>query len=292
MWRIDEHTKMISSPCSKHGHKVGGDGKALQHRDERTVGSDELKTGWKSDFDTQGGEITLEFDAKLSPSKNPICDMDSPAGLEVKHNLVIELIIAEEFCPNHNTSLITPTGSARVLRMQFAINVTERAGMGISWDEEMPPVYEDVPASPPGYGSSDKNDGAFGGAIMEDYYGPELEYVDLERLHTDNPNDPPTYRERDPSEYVGGIMAATRRGGSGSSSMASPGLGPSSPRARARRTSSSNHSAHVHRPALHGLTEDDFGIEPPEFRMGLTRPESDESQERSMEEDFGEGETG
>jgi arrestin-related trafficking adapter 1 len=292
MWRIDEQTKMISPPCSKHGHKVGGDGKALQHQDERTVGCDEMKGGWKSDFDTQGGEITLEFDARLSQSKHPICDMDSPAGLEVKHNLVIELIIAEEFCPNRNTSLITPTGSARVLRMQFGINVTERAGMGISWDEEMPPVYEDVPASPPGYGKGDKNDAAFGAAIIEDYHGPELEYVDLERLDTENPNDPPTYRERDPSEYAGGIMAAMMRGGSGASSIASPGLGPSSPRFRPRRASSSTHSAHTHRPALHGLTEDDFGIEPPEFRMGARRQETDESQEGRLEEDFGEGETG
>jgi hypothetical protein len=24
-------------------------------------------------------------------------------------------------------------------------------GLGISWDQEMPPVYDDVPPSPPGY---------------------------------------------------------------------------------------------------------------------------------------------
>jgi arrestin-related trafficking adapter 1 len=290
LWRIEEHTKIISPPCSKHGHKVGGDGKALQHQDERTVGSDELKAGWKSDFDTQGGEITLEFDARLSPSKHPICDMDSPAGLEVKHNLVIELIIAEEFCPNRNTSLITPTGAARVLRMQFGISVTERAGMGISWDEEMPPVYEDVPASPPGYGRSDGFEGVLSSAIMEDYEGPELEYVDLERLHSDNPSDPPTYRERDPNEYSD-VMVAMMRGsgsgpGSGVGSTASPGLGPSSPRARAR-TGSSNHSVHgLQRPVHPRFTEDDFVIEPPQFRIA-----SDESPREVVEEDFGEGET-
>ncbi|ERF73353.1 hypothetical protein EPUS_08295 [Endocarpon pusillum Z07020] len=294
MWRIEEHTKMISSPCSKHGHKVGGDGKALQHQDERTVGCDELKSGWKSDFDTHGGEITLEFEARLSPSRNPICDVDSPAGLEVKHNLVIELIIAEEFCPNRNTSLITPTGAARVLRMQFGINITERAGMGISWDEEMPPVYDDVPESPPGYGTSDKTAGAFGGAIMEDYDGPELEYHDLERLHSDNPHEPPKYRERDPAEYVDVLATMMRRSGSGSrASTASPGLGPSSPRFKARTASrSSNHSAHPPHSHLHhalGLTEDDFGIEPPQFRIS----EHDERQRDEtavVDEDFGVGE--
>lgn len=40
---------------------------------------------------------------------------------------------------------------ARVLRMQFGVMLTERAGMGISWDEEQPPMYGDVPVSPPGY---------------------------------------------------------------------------------------------------------------------------------------------
>lgn len=174
--------------------------------------------------------------------------------------------------------------------MQFAVNVSERAGMGISWDEEMPPVYEDVPASPPGYGRSDKHDGAFGGAIMEDYDGPELEYLDLERMHTENPHDPPTYRERNPAEYAA-VWAAMTRGSAaagGGAAAASPGLGPSSPRFRAR-TPSSNLLPHA-RPNLlhHGLAEDDLVIEPPQFRIS-----SDESPgRREMEEDVAEGQTG
>lgn len=45
-----------------------------------------------------------------------------------------------------------PTGAARVLRMQFRLNVTERSGLGISWDEEVPPIYQDVRLlSPPSY---------------------------------------------------------------------------------------------------------------------------------------------
>ena len=31
--------------------------------------------------------------------------------------------------------------------------------MGISWDEEMPPMYEDVPNSPPGYMKVDDFEG-------------------------------------------------------------------------------------------------------------------------------------
>lgn len=206
MWRIEEHSKVKSTPCEKHKGKVT-EGKAVQHTDSRQLGNDEMKSGWKTDFDTAGGEITLEFEASLAtkPSHKPTCDVDSQSGLEVKHNLVIELIVAEEFVPNKNTNLITPTGAARVLRMQFALIVTERAGMGISWDDEQPPMYEDVPPSPPHYGNADKQLGSTAGAVMEEYRGPSFEYEDLERVQTSNPADPPMYRERDVTELNAGL---------------------------------------------------------------------------------------
>ena len=148
------------------------------HQETRVIGHNEEKSGWKTDFDTAGGEITMQFDANINPAANAVCDMEAPGGLEVKHNLVIELIVAEEFCPNGNTRLITPTGAARVLRMQFHLHVTQRGGLGISWDEEMPPIYEDVPASPPCY---TKPDGAH--SFIEDYHGSPLpDYADLERI--------------------------------------------------------------------------------------------------------------
>ena len=54
----------------------------------------------------------------------------------------------------HPTSQQTgvPTGAARVLRMQFKLPLTERSGLGIAWDDEVPPTYEDVRTlSPPTY---------------------------------------------------------------------------------------------------------------------------------------------
>ncbi|KAL4904821.1 hypothetical protein BDW74DRAFT_153567 [Aspergillus multicolor] len=179
MWRIEEHQKIVSTACPKHTHKIGGEGKGVLHQETRIIGHNEEKDGWKTDFDTAGGEISMEFEANINPTANPVCDLEAPGGLETKHNLVIELIVAEEFCPNRNTRLITPTGAARVLRMQFNLHVTERSGLGISWDEEMPPVYEDVPASPPGYTMLN------GSSIMEDYHGsplPSPEYEELERM--------------------------------------------------------------------------------------------------------------
>lgn len=182
MWRIEEHQKIVSTACQKHSHKIGGEGKGVLHQETRIIGHNEEKNGWKTDFDTAGGEIGMQFEASINPTTNPVCDMEAPGGLEVKHNLVIELIVAEEFCPNRNTRLITPTGAARVLRMQFNLNVTERSGLGISWDEEMPPVYEDVPASPPGYKKLDGTRSA-----IEDYHGSPLplpEYDELERMES------------------------------------------------------------------------------------------------------------
>lgn len=176
MWRIEEHQKIVSTACAKHTHKIGGEGKGVLHQETRIIGHNEEKDGWKSDFDTAGGEISMEFEASINPTSNPVCDLEAQGGLEARHNLVIELIVAEEFCPNRNTRLITPTGAARVLRMQFNLHVTERSGLGISWDEEMPPVYEDVPASPPGYAMLD------GGSTMEDYHGSPLPTPDYEEL--------------------------------------------------------------------------------------------------------------
>ncbi len=57
--------------------------------------------------------------------------------------------------------------------MQFTLLITERSGLGISWDEEQPPMYDDVPASPPGYGR----------AVIEEYEGEPLPYEELDRMH-------------------------------------------------------------------------------------------------------------
>lgn len=141
---------MISPACDKHAIKVGGQGRGMAHEDVRTVGRDEMKSGWKTDL----SEGTIEMEFVIRPQR-PMCDVDSPNGLIVTHALVIELIIAEEWAQSKTPDKAVPTGAARVLRMQFAVMVTERSGMGISWDEEQPPMYEDVPPSPPLYPQDD-----------------------------------------------------------------------------------------------------------------------------------------
>ncbi|KAL9098541.1 MAG: hypothetical protein Q9163_005823 [Psora crenata] len=150
IWRIDEHSRVISAACPQHAHKIGGLGKGVLHEDTRTIGSEDLKSGWKTDFDAAGGEVEMEFSAVVKANSRPVCDVDSPTGLITSHNFILELIVAEEQTAKGG-KYATPTGAARVLRMQFKLVLTERAGLGISWDEEMPPTYDDVPNSPPGY---------------------------------------------------------------------------------------------------------------------------------------------
>lgn len=169
-WRIDETFKIVSEACKKHAAKVGGEGKGILNEETREIGRDEIKEGWKTDFDTEGGLIECEFPASIKPGSNPLCDVESPTGLCVTHNFAVEIIVAEEHCTQKNPKQAIPTGSARVLRMHFKLTVTERAGMGISWDEEQPPMYEDVPISPPTY------------AKMTDYEGDPLPDEDLERM--------------------------------------------------------------------------------------------------------------
>ncbi|KAK5119085.1 hypothetical protein LTR62_000296 [Meristemomyces frigidus] len=152
-WRIEEKETTISPACPKHISKVGGEGKGLAHQKDREIGMLELKSGWKTDFDD--GQIEGEFVAGIESQTAPQCDVDAPNGLKISHVLIMELVIAEEWAPNKKPTQATPTGAARVLRTQFNLHVTDRAGMGISWDDEMPPAYEDVPASPPHYRGSE-----------------------------------------------------------------------------------------------------------------------------------------
>lgn len=131
-----------------------------------------------------------EIESGLEHNANVTCDINDPTiGIYVSHTLVVEAVVAEEIIQNHEkrekksnakhtpTNTLSPqssigsmqnvtglstnpstntigvsTGAARVLRMQFKIILTERSGLGIAWDDEVPPTYEDISTlSPPTY---------------------------------------------------------------------------------------------------------------------------------------------
>ena len=279
LWRVEETTSMVSVACPKHSHKVA-DGKALRLPNlTKILGQGELRRGWKTDFDTPAGDIHLEFEAAVSTKvgQKVVCDVNCEAGLEVKHSLFIECIVAEEFIPTKNKSVITPTGAARILRMQFNITVTERPGMGLAWDDEIPPMYEDVPPRPPTYPSGPsetltETEPAAGEAY--DYTGPELEFNDLERLVSVNPSEPPRYRERDPAEVNDTPLLRaddeTRNTEPGPSQLGDLG-------------------EDVHRPRTGPVYRaNDLEIEPPQYAL---RPRQASGESQLPEEDYGEGET-
>lgn len=155
-WKLDEVQKFIAPACPKHAAKrdvAPGEKVGISQQEVRTLNSAELKSGWKSDYNGPDGCVELEFPFSIRADARPVCDTKGEDGTEVSHHLVVEMIVAEEYAPIKSPEKVTPTGAARVLRMHFSVSVSERAGMGISWDEESPPLYENVPASPPGYGA-------------------------------------------------------------------------------------------------------------------------------------------
>lgn len=111
------------------------------------------KSGWKADYTLQSGHIEFMV-PELCPGalQRATKDLEDPiSGLSVSHQLVAELLIAEEVLASPSAKVGTLSGSARVLRMQFSFPVVDRPGLGISWDDEVPPVYADIPLSPPQY---------------------------------------------------------------------------------------------------------------------------------------------
>ncbi|RCI11018.1 hypothetical protein L249_5259 [Ophiocordyceps polyrhachis-furcata BCC 54312] len=161
----DEHSSDASTSSNDGGKK------RICRVSTRTLREKQLHNGWKSDFSGCDGTVDMEFNFGVPVSKphsrepTYACDTKTRDGTEVTHSLLIELIVSKEFAPEGKPQLATQTGTGRILRMHFAVVMTEFPGLGVSWDNEAPPVYQDVPPRPPGYP-----------------YEPPIEYDQLEAL--------------------------------------------------------------------------------------------------------------
>lgn len=154
-WKLEESIATMAPPCEKHMPKATSDDdsarKGVKRTAERTIGHQDMHSGWKSDYSPDGC-VVAEIDFSCSPALKPNCDLKIGSGCAtITHQLVVEMVVVQEFAPVSQPKHITPTGIARILRMHFNVNVTERSGLGVSWDNEAPPIYQDVPPSPPGY---------------------------------------------------------------------------------------------------------------------------------------------
>jgi len=158
MWKLEETTKTIAPACERHSPKVGESAGEQQNKkgvirsETRIIAEKELSSGWKSNY-TSSTDSTVEVELEYSLAKGAkyACDSKSRDGTEVTHQLLVEMVVAQECAPANKPSLVTHTGVGRILRMHLGTTLTERGGIGISWDNEAPPIYQDVPPSPPGY---------------------------------------------------------------------------------------------------------------------------------------------
>ncbi|KAF2664312.1 hypothetical protein BT63DRAFT_460615 [Microthyrium microscopicum] len=153
LWRVEEYQRIWSPACAKHQSKLAAGQQGIKHEEIKTIGDGEVsfsKNPWKTDLST--GEINSEFVAILNPKhKVQVGSAVPDINLMIWHHLVVEMIVVEEWATKKTPTRSTPTGAARILRSQFPLKITNRAGQGVAWDEEIPPMYQDVPSSPPIY---------------------------------------------------------------------------------------------------------------------------------------------
>lgn len=159
-WKLEENIKTVAPACEKHAPTAStaeGDIKGLVRNEVRTIGEKSLHEGWKSDYTGYDGTVDMEFDFSVKQlkanSKDPkyACDIKTDNGTEVTHSLLLELIVSKDYAQEGKTHQPNATGTGRILRMHFAVTLSEYPGMGVSWDNEAPPIYGDVPPSPPAY---------------------------------------------------------------------------------------------------------------------------------------------
>ncbi|GAW19194.1 hypothetical protein ANO14919_086780 [Xylariales sp. No.14919] len=166
-WRLEEEVSTVAPACRKHaprptaGENGSGAKKGVTRSDTRVISHADMHSGWKADYYSADGnvEAEIEYQTGGSSSRSVSCDVRGHEGTEVSHRLVVEMVVAQEYVPLAHTRHVTPTGVARILRMNFGVIITDRAGLGVSWDNEAPPIYQDVPPSPPSYVRATIQDG-------------------------------------------------------------------------------------------------------------------------------------
>lgn len=152
-WKLEETIKTVSPACERHAAAATavGDVRGTVRNEVRVVGEKQLHDGWKSDYTGADGSVDMEIDFAVNQARPYACDARTADGTEVTHSLLLELIVSKEYAPEGKAHHASPTGTGRILRMHFGVVLTEHSGLGVSWDNESPPVYEDVPPSPPAY---------------------------------------------------------------------------------------------------------------------------------------------
>ncbi|KAI1313509.1 hypothetical protein F5Y03DRAFT_336874 [Xylaria venustula] len=168
-WKLEEDVSTVAPACAKHVPKAKASSdtdnaakKGITRTDTRVIAHADLHSGWKADYYSAEGSIEadIEYQTGGTSSRPVSCDVRGEDGTVVAHRLVVEMVVSQEYAPLAHMRHITPTGVARILRMNFGVVITDRPGLGVSWDNEAPPIYQDVPPSPPSYARATFQNGA------------------------------------------------------------------------------------------------------------------------------------
>lgn len=168
-WKLEELVRTVSRACAHHAHSpedCDQERNRVVRTETRIVGEDVIPPTWKAEYSATTGHADLEFDFGLHaqrqhalhhpPASRYACDVsagaDSPTGTEVQvtHSLMLELVVSRARAATNQPDVATETGTGRILRMRFKVFLSEE-GEGVAWDDEAPPLYENVPPSPPEY---------------------------------------------------------------------------------------------------------------------------------------------
>lgn len=191
-WKLEESVRTVARACERHADpEEDGDHESnrVVRTETRIIGEDSIPPTWKAEYSATTGHADLEFDFGLhaqrplalhpSPASRYACDVtsnaDSPTDSEVQvtHSLMLELVVSRARAATSQPDVATETGTGRILRMRFKVFLSEE-GEGVAWDDEAPPLYEDVPPRPPGYddGEGDviSDGGSETGASGEEIY--------------------------------------------------------------------------------------------------------------------------
>jgi hypothetical protein len=153
IWQIEEHQQILSTPCSRHtidSPAPRGKGIGKHHHLMRIIGRGETERQVPPATDLPDNQIEIRSQASIDPQCKPLCSIRIPRGLEIKHELIIEMVILEQL-PDHWRSVhIGCIGDARILRMRLSLLVAKCRELGLRWDEEIPPPYKETDG-PPNY---------------------------------------------------------------------------------------------------------------------------------------------
>lgn len=206
-WRLEESIKSVTKACTRHASHISDPAELeaetnknkIPRTETRVLGEEIISRDWKSDYLSADGHLELYFDFGLHPAtrKPPphhahyyphyhhhqnnqdiprfACDTTTPEGVQISHSLLVELIVSRARAPASKPEALVDTGTGRILRMRFRVYLTEKPGSSVAWDDEAPPLYAEVPPSPPCYDGGNPLDQA------QDSDGGEHEPIYAER---------------------------------------------------------------------------------------------------------------